>query len=172
MYIFAMMKYQINFGGEQSVDVELESAFSGTVEGKPMSLDVHDNGDGKLHIISGSRSFQAEILSAQDKAYKIKVGNHVYELNLQDEHDALLKRLGMESAGSSKAKDLKAPMPGMVLDILIEAGQEVSKNDPLIILEAMKMENVIKSPADGMISRVSISTGQAVEKNELLIEFD
>lgn len=171
MYIFAVMKYQINFDGENEVDVELESAFKGTVDGKPVSLDVYDSGDGKLHVISGTKSFQAEILSAEGKAYKIKVGNHLYELNLQDENDALLKRLGMESTGSSRAKDLKAPMPGMVLDILIKAGQEVSKNDPLIILEAMKMENVIKSPADGLISKVSISTGQAVEKDELLIEF-
>jgi biotin carboxyl carrier protein len=172
MCTFAVMKYNVKFDENNLLELDLQAPFQGTVAGENMSLDVHDNGDGRMHIIFKNKSYNAEILSVEGKAYRVKIGANIYELNLEDEHDMLLRNLGMEDVGSAKAKNLKAPMPGMVLDVLIEAGQQVSKNDPLLILEAMKMENIIKAPADGLVSKVTISTGQAVEKNELLIEFD
>lgn len=172
MCTFAVMKYNVKFDENHVLEVDLQKPFAGSVKGESLSLDVHDNGDGKLHIIFKNKSYNAEILSSEGKSYRIKLGSNIYELNLEDEHDLLLRNLGMEDTSSAKAKNLKAPMPGMVLDVLIETGQQVSKNDPLLILEAMKMENIIKAPADGFISKISISTGQAVEKNELLIEFD
>jgi biotin carboxyl carrier protein len=146
--------------------------YSGEIDSEAHTLDVHDSGDGKLHIIYRNKSYSAEILSVEGKNYRVKVGANIYELTLKDENDALLHRLGMDDVTSTKLKDLKAPMPGMVIDVLIERGQQVAKNDPLLILEAMKMENVIKAPADGIVTKISINKGQAVEKNELLIEFD
>ena len=62
-------------------------------------------------------------------------------------------------------------MPGMVLNILVTEGQEVKKGDALIVLEAMKMENILKSPTDGVIKKIAINKGVAVEKNQLLIQF-
>jgi len=78
----------------------------------------------------------------------------------------------MEGAGQAKVREIKAPMPGMVLNIMIEAGAVVAKDQALIILEAMKMENVIKSPIDGTVKRVGVNQGVAVEKNTILIEFE
>ncbi len=66
---------------------------------------------------------------------------------------------------------LAAKMPGMVLNILVDEGQEVKKGDALIVLEAMKMENILKSPVDGVIKKIAINKGVAVEKNQLLIQF-
>ena len=62
-------------------------------------------------------------------------------------------------------------MPGMVLNILVAEGQQVKKGDSLLVLEAMKMENVLKSPTDGVIKKVVATKGTAVEKNQLLIQF-
>ena len=62
-------------------------------------------------------------------------------------------------------------MPGMVLNILVAEGQEVKKGEALIILEAMKMENILKSPTDGVIKKIAINKGVAVEKNQILIQF-
>jgi len=72
---------------------------------------------------------------------------------------------------AKKVNDIKAPMPGMVLNILVDEGQEVKKGDALIVLEAMKMENILKSPVDGVIKKIAINKGVAVEKNQLLIQF-
>ena len=78
----------------------------------------------------------------------------------------------MDNLLVTKVSDLKAPMPGLVLSIDVEVGKEVKKGDALLILEAMKMENVIKSPTDGVIKSIAVKTSQAVEKNQLLLNFE
>jgi biotin carboxyl carrier protein len=82
-----------------------------------------------------------------------------------------LHNLGLDNIAAKKINDIKAPMPGMVLNILVGEGQQVKKGDSLLVLEAMKMENVLKSPTDGMIKKVVAIKGTAVEKNQLLIQF-
>ena len=93
-------------------------------------------------------------------------------LSLAEPMDELLKSMGLEGALTPKINDLKAPMPGLVLDIVIKAGDMVSKGDTLLILEAMKMENAIKAPADLKIKEIHTETGSAVDKNQVLITFD
>lgn len=78
----------------------------------------------------------------------------------------------MEYSSTNKVKDLKAPMPGLVLKVLIEPGKEVVKGDNLLVLEAMKMENMIKSPTDGIVQKILVSTGDKIEKNAILIQFE
>ncbi|MNF13023.1 Glutaconyl-CoA decarboxylase subunit gamma [compost metagenome] len=67
--------------------------------------------------------------------------------------------------------EIKAPMPGLVLNVIVESGQEVNKGDNLLILEAMKMENIIKSPSSGIVKKILVTKGDKVEKNEILIQF-
>jgi biotin carboxyl carrier protein len=78
----------------------------------------------------------------------------------------------MESLVVNKIFDVKSPMPGLVLEVNVAPGAEVKKGDSLVILEAMKMENVIKSPADGIIKEVFVKPTEAVEKNVVLISFE
>ncbi|MDX1317201.1 MAG: acetyl-CoA carboxylase biotin carboxyl carrier protein subunit, partial [Xanthomarina gelatinilytica] len=73
---------------------------------------------------------------------------------------------------SKKVNEIKAPMPGLILDIHVKEGQEVKEDDALLILEAMKMENVLTSPRDGIIKSISVSKNDTVDKNQLLIEFE
>lgn len=101
----------------------------------------------------------------------LRIKGVVYEVELKSDFDLLLEKLGMGKGSSARLGSLKAPMPGMVLDVMVKPGDAVVKDQPLIILEAMKMENVIKSPRDGEISKVSAVKGSAVEKNALLVEF-
>ena len=101
----------------------------------------------------------------------VKINNTSYSLDIKDKYDDLLHSLGLDSLASKKVNDIKAPMPGMVLNILVTEGQEVKKGDPILVLEAMKMENVLKSPTDGIIKKIAINKGVAVEKNQILIQF-
>ena len=80
--------------------------------------------------------------------------------------------MGFELGSSKVVNNVKAPMPGLILDIHVEIGQEVKENDSLLILEAMKMENVLTSPRDGIIAAICVEKGDAVDKNKLLIEFE
>ncbi len=167
-----MYTAQVN-GKEFKVEVD-SSGKEVEVNGEAYDLDMIQVGEGKYHLIKDHKSYSIEILKSdsKEKVFEIKINGTIYPVQLKDKFDELLKNLGMENLNSDKHKDLKAPMPGLVIDIMISEGQEVEKNDPLFILEAMKMENVIKSPGDGVVKKITMEQGKAVEKNEVLVEFE
>jgi biotin carboxyl carrier protein len=79
--------------------------------------------------------------------------------------------MGFGTGASSKANDVKAPMPGLIVGVMVDIGQAVKKGDTLVILEAMKMENAIKAGGDGVVKKVAVSTGDKVDKNQVLVAF-
>jgi biotin carboxyl carrier protein len=137
-------------------------------------LDLVALGPGRYHVIKGHQSYRVEVQQADfgAKAFQIKINGATYHVHLQDEYDQLIQRLGLAAVASEKIREVKAPMPGLVLTLAVEEGQTVEKGQPLLILEAMKMENVIKSPGDGVVKRINVQKGAAVEKNYLLVELD
>ena len=101
----------------------------------------------------------------------VRVGGVEREVQVLDERAQLLDRMGM-SAGSGMAElELCAPMPGKVLNVLVAEGDTVESGDSLLVLEAMKMENVIKASMGGVIESVPANAGEAVEKGQLLLKF-
>lgn len=128
----------------------------------------------KEHVLFDNKSIITETIASDfnSKSYKVKVNNNTYNIQINNDLDLLIKDMGFEVGASKLVNEIKAPMPGLILDIIVKAGQEVKENDSLLILEAMKMENIITSPRYGKIKSISITKGRAVEKNELLIEFE
>jgi biotin carboxyl carrier protein len=137
-------------------------------------LDIIPTADGNFHIIQDNLSYNAEVLGTNynEKVFELKINGVIYEVKLENEYDQLVKRLGLSVVTHQVVKDINAPMPGLVLEVSVEAGQEVEEGTPLLILEAMKMENVIKAPGTGVVKKVNVSKGEAVEKNHLLIEME
>ncbi len=125
------------------------------------------------HVLYQNKSYTIEIVEfiKEDKTAIVKVNGSIYTLKIQDQYDQLLKQLGLDNLAASKIQQIKAPMPGLVLNVLVVEGDEVKKGDNLLVLEAMKMENMIKSPTDGIIKKVEIKKSDKVEKNQLLISF-
>ena len=157
---------------QQSFKATINSEY--TFENVQSSLDVVNISDRHFHIIKGHQSYRVEVLHSDfsTKSFTIKVNGAIYEVLLEDEYDQLVQRLGLAAVSKVKVRTVNAPMPGLVLSIAVEEGQAVKKGDPLLILEAMKMENVLRSPGDGVIKRLNVKQGEAVEKNYLLIEMD
>ena len=144
---------------------------TGTLNEKAFGWDVSQVSENVYHVIKDNRSFNVEVLEAEEGQQRIKVNGNLYETETIDKFDALLKKLGMEKGGAGKVNELKAPMPGLVLEISVEVGQAVTKGDRLLVLEAMKMENVIKSPTDATVASIEINKGETVEKNQVMIRF-
>ncbi|MFC2175713.1 biotin/lipoyl-containing protein [Bacteroidota bacterium] len=142
-----------------------------TVNGNEISIDVKWLSNTRLHIIKGVRSYEVELLEDADGVRKIKVNGNLYGASVIDAFDELLNKMGFKNGAAGKVSELKAPMPGLVLELAVSAGDAVKKGDRMLVLEAMKMENVIKSPADGTVASVEVEKGNTVEKNEVMIRF-
>jgi len=138
------------------------------------SLDFQPAGARKWHILLNGKSHIAELIGADyaGKSFDFRINGSNYTVKLADRFDQLVEKLGLSKQGTTKIKEIKAPMPGLVLELHISEGQEVTRGQSLLILEAMKMENIIKSPGEGTIKRILIDKGKPVDKNQLLIEFD
>jgi biotin carboxyl carrier protein len=105
------------------------------------------------------------------KTFQFKINNTIHAVEVKDKFDLLLEKMGMVNGAATKINNIKAPMPGLVIDLKVKAGDEVKAGDPLLILEAMKMENILKSPGEGTIKNVKTKKGDSVEKGQVLIEF-
>ena len=161
--------------GKQSFDVTpTEGKSEGLLNGDFYSLDIEKVDAQTWHILKDNMSYYVQWIERNDEAktYTLKVNGSLIILEAKNEFDILLEKMGMANVGSAKVSKLKAPMPGKVLDVLVTVGQEVVKGDGLVILEAMKMENVLKADGVGVVKSVNVSIGEAVEKNNVLIEFE
>lgn len=135
-------------------------------------VDLVRTGPGQFSLVRNGRAHRVLVLKEdrEQNTLRLRVGAHTYTVKLQDEESRLMRTLGLEKAGL-KVREIKAPMPGMVLNILVKPGDAVEKNTPLLVLEAMKMENVIRAPGDAVVAAIPAEQGKAVEKGQLLITF-
>lgn len=155
--------------------VNVNDTFHFDVEKKHVSqLDEVSVETNKFHILHENTPYKAEIVTSDfnQKSYTVKVNNNTYTVAISNPLDILIKEMGFEVGLTKQVNFIKAPMPGLILEISVMVGQEVKENDNLIILGAMKMENSFLSPRDGTIKSISVAMGDAVDKGQLLIEFE
>ena len=146
----------------------------GTINGHSFTWDIAKEKPGRFHVLKDNKSFTVEVIHSEtaEKKCTISVNGNTYSFELKDKFDELLKNLGMDKLVSSAAKELKAPMPGLVLEVLVKAGDVIKKGDSVLVLEAMKMENNIKAVSDAVIKKIVVQKGNAVEKNQVLVLFE
>ncbi len=165
------MEYQATVQ-EKKISVE-ETSEGWKINDAIQDWDIQPIDERRFHLIHNQQGFTAEIISVnkEEKSVALKINNQQLSVQLNDRFDLLLNQMGMNATGSGKLNDLKAPMPGMVVNILVAEGATVQKGDGLLILEAMKMENVIKASGNGIVKAIKVQAGTKVEKGELLIQF-
>ncbi|WP_396597861.1 acetyl-CoA carboxylase biotin carboxyl carrier protein subunit [Dokdonia sp. R86516] len=137
-------------------------------------LDAVHTSQNSYHILENNSSFKATVVSSDfsKKTYNIQVNSNNYEVVIKDEIDILIKEMGFTVGGSKQFNNLISPMPGLIIDVQVSAGQEVKEGDTLVILSAMKMENSFVSHTDGVIKAVHVVKDDAVDKGQLLVEFE
>ncbi|MGG8497177.1 biotin/lipoyl-containing protein [Tenacibaculum sp. TC6] len=128
----------------------------------------------QYHVLENNQSYKATILKSDfnQKKYTVQVNGNSYEVAIADALDMLINALGLEVAAVKKENDIKAPMPGLIVSVNVEVGQEVREGDGILVLEAMKMENTLQAPRDGVVKSVAVQSGDKVEKNTVLIEME
>jgi len=130
------------------------------IDGTPLSLLLLDHSSRILPMESKGRG----VWHIQDSAETL-------EVEVLDERAAHIRsRVGVASVATGPAL-LKAPMPGLVVRVLVEPGEEVLTGQGVVVLEAMKMENELKASAAGIVERIEVTPGQPVEKGAVLVAF-
>lgn len=145
------------------------------LEGVLESMDVVKLGGDVYQVVGpNNETIVLEVL-AIDLAVKtitIRHNHSVHDLTFKNNLDLVLDKMGIKRAVDNVSTDIKAPMPGKVIDVLVKEGDEVTKGDGILILEAMKMENVLKAEHDCIIKKVLVTTSESVEKNQVLVDLN
>lgn len=138
------------------------------------ALDIIETGKQAFHVLNNNKSYSITVLGVDLEAQvvKLSVNGEKFEVAIQNKFDRLVEQLGLSAEVATHLDELEAPMPGMVIKVFVTPGSEVAEGDPLIILEAMKMENTLKSPGSGIIKAIEVVEGQAVDKGQVLIKFE
>jgi len=163
--------FQTKINGKNFEVVKNDESF--LISGEPFAWDIVKISEGYFHILYKNKSYRAEVVKADraTKTFQFKINGKIHAVEVKDKFDLLLEKMGMTNGAAAKINNIKAPMPGLVIDLKVKAGDAVKTGDPLLILEAMKMENILKSPGDSTIKNVKIKKGVSVEKGQVLIEF-
>jgi biotin carboxyl carrier protein len=126
------------------------------------------------HILYKNKNyfFQVEKVNEATGDLSLILSKKKKQVKIEDPVQQMIRSLGYNSLKAKHNDSLVAPMPGLVLDVLVAEGAEVKKGDHLLTLEAMKMENILKAAHDGTIKKILVKKADKVDKNQLLLLFE
>ena len=127
-----------------------------------------------FHLLKNNEAFDINVIHSDffNKTLTVSVNGNTYEVKIEDGYDQQVKRMGLFAVTAQKVNSIKAPMPGLIIDMMVKEGQEISEGTPLIVLSAMKMENIILSQGEGVVKSIEVKKDDAVEKGQLIIEME
>ncbi|MEM6646094.1 MAG: biotin/lipoyl-containing protein [Bacteroidota bacterium] len=155
--------------GDAAFDIAIDGGIA-TLDGREAQL--HPLGDGRYVLEVGARRVEVVVEPQANGELAITLDGHTRTVRVQDEAALLKERFGIREDDAAGGGAVHAPMPGLVLRVLVEPGQSVSAGDGLVVLEAMKMENELKAPKAGIVATVHAAEGDAVNKGALLVSLE
>ena len=162
------MKY-ITTIDDKEYAVELIDEKHISVDGKVYEVDFESvSGQPVYSLIVNGRSHEAYIQEGDDD-WQVLLRGRLYPAKVEDEREKRLRAAAGGGVTETGEFHLQAPMPGLVVTIPVEEGQEVKKGDVLLILESMKMQNELKAPRDGVVSRIKVKAGESVEQKQAML---
>ncbi len=160
------MKY-VAVINDQSYEIEIDNDGAILVNGELRDVDFLNLGGSLYSIITENKSLEAVIDDDEGKI-AVMMGGQLFETQVLDERAMLL----MQRRGGLKitSGEVNAPMPGLIVMVTVELGQNVEQGDTVVILESMKMQNELKSPVAGVVTAIHVEASQAVDKGDMLVE--
>ncbi|MEM6893042.1 MAG: biotin/lipoyl-containing protein [Bacteroidota bacterium] len=135
-------------------------------------LDAISQGNNSYHVIADQKAYRANIVSADGKQLSVNINGNLHEITIADVNDQMVKAMGLLEASAQKINDVQAPMPGLIVSIKVSPGQTIAKDDQLLVLSAMKMENIILAAGEGVVKSIHVKEGEAVDKGQVIIEME
>ena len=140
--------------------------------GNPGEPRLYEDDRGRWWVRIGHRNHSVSVQSLEGGRWDIRLDGVADQWSVHGLRETLMERMGIEEGADAKSKDLRAPMPGKVLEVLVQEGQSVEEGEAMLVLEAMKMENVLRAGAAGVVSMIGVEAGNAVEKEAVLISME
>lgn len=161
---------------ESEFDIEIEyrsEKYFAKINGKEVEIDCSRIGENRSILLIDGSSLEVDVrANGYDSMRTAFILGQEITVEIENYNLAQLKKTAGMSTDVKIVKILKAPMPGLILDVKVSAGDTVKKGDALLIIEAMKMENIIKASGDGIVKEVAVKNSQSVEKDDKLVEFE
>ncbi len=161
------MKY-ITTINDKTFEVDIDKDGGVTVNGEPRAVDFLALGGTLYSLIMNDQSIAA-VIDEQHGSYEVEIGGRMYEANVLDERSQLMLARTGAGADDSGEISMKSPMPGLIVAVVVEEGQEIEAGQTVVILESMKMQNELKAPRKGIVARIHVSVGQSVEQKKILV---
>ncbi len=139
-------------------------------QGEEVEIKLHEDPKGFSYIVWKNKKYMLDIIEKKQNSYTIMVNGVWHSFTVETPVSLKRRRYLEQQADSSSAVSIEAPMPGKIVDIMVEEGTEVKEGEPIIILEAMKMQNEISSHITGIIKTISVKKGETVMKDDVLVE--
>jgi biotin carboxyl carrier protein len=138
------------------------------------STDIIKKSATEFHLIKDHHSVMGKVHESDvtGKKLRIEVEGAIFDVEIKDPLDQMLEKMGFGMGGGKRVGNVKAPMPGLVLQVSVTEGQDVKEGEIILILEAMKMENSIMLNGNAKIKKIHVKNGQAVEKGQVLVELE
>ena len=162
------MKY-ITTINDTEFTVEIVDEHHVTINGKTYNIDFESvSGQPVYSLIVDGKSHEAYVRESDDE-WQVLLRGRLYPAKVEDEREKRLRAAAGGGVAESGEYNLKSPMPGLVVAVPVEEGQEVKKGQVLLILESMKMQNELKAPRDGKVNRIKVKAGESVEQKQPLL---
>ncbi|MBI1282095.1 MAG: biotin/lipoyl-binding protein [Anaerolineaceae bacterium] len=161
------MKYVTTVNNKQ-FEIEILADGSITVDGKKRDVDFRALGPSMYSILSENVSHELTIEQREDEI-EVLMRGRLYNNRVLDERALLMAQRSGNFGNDTGEVNIKAPMPGLIVAVRVEMGQEVKAGDTVVILESMKMQNELKASRDGVVGSVNVQPGQTVEQNKVLV---
>ncbi len=164
------MKYYASIDG-QTLEVCIEGANRITIDGVPVEADIQHLSYGNLYsLLVDHTSYEADVEANAGRRgeYAVLISGIRYGVVVQDERTRRLVPAERKAQAAAGETTIRAPIPGLVVKVLVEPGQQVAEGQPLLILEAMKMENDLRAPHAGTVHEVRVQPGAQVALGQAL----
>ena len=164
-------RYVVSLLGRRH-DVQIRPDGEVVINGRPSHASVAPvNPPHGYSLLMDGASFALLAHGGRGGAWQLELDGHSISAEVLDPRAHRVRRLSAARRGSVHAAALKAPMPGLVVQVAVDEGEVVEAGDTLMIVEAMKMENELRAPAAATVKRLLAAPGDAVEKGQILVEF-
>ena len=166
------MMYVVEVNG-QRYNVEIDDGVA-IVDGVKYSVSLHAVAGTPVRILGVNDAVHRMVLRERVARgrYRLWLDGHRYDAEALDARARAIRDMQASVAKPAGPAPLRAPMPGLIVQLRVQPGDRVSAGDGLVVMEAMKMENELRAPAAGTVRAVHVSIGAAVEKGALLVELE